>query len=60
MAANWSLRKKISAAVAVSLLLVGCAVSYLSYMSAIKAMEVTLAMIYRDISDPDNPRGGAM
>lgn len=27
---------------------------------AIKAMEVTLAMIYRDISDPDNPRGGAM
>ncbi len=27
---------------------------------AIKAMEVTLAMIYRDVSDPDNPRGGAM
>ncbi|AQT60143.1 methyl-accepting chemotaxis protein [Cellvibrio sp. PSBB023] len=42
MAANWSLRKKISAAVAVSLLLVGCAVSYLSYMSAIKAMEVNI------------------
>lgn len=27
---------------------------------AIKAMEVTLAMIYRDVSDPENPRGGAM
>lgn len=27
---------------------------------AIKAMEVTLAMIYRDVTDPDNPRGGAM
>lgn len=42
MAASWSLRKKISAAVAVSLLLVGCAVSYLSYMSAIKAMEINI------------------
>lgn len=42
MATHWSLRKKISAAVAVSLLLVGCAVSYLSYMSAIKAMEVNI------------------
>lgn len=27
---------------------------------AIKAIEVTLAMIYRDVTDPDNPRGGAM
>ncbi|QDV34523.1 alanine/glycine:cation symporter family protein [Tautonia plasticadhaerens] len=27
---------------------------------AIKAVEVTLAMIYRDTSDPDNPHGGAM
>jgi len=27
---------------------------------AIKAIEVTLAMMYRDTSDPDNPRGGAM
>ncbi|MBS0207669.1 MAG: sodium:alanine symporter family protein [Planctomycetes bacterium] len=27
---------------------------------AIKTVEVTLAMIYRDVSDPDNPRGGAM
>jgi AGCS family alanine or glycine:cation symporter len=27
---------------------------------AIKAVEVTLAMMYRDTSDPDNPRGGAM
>lgn len=42
MMANWSLRKKISAAVTVSLLLVGCAVSYLSYMSAIKAMETNI------------------
>ncbi|HEX4128576.1 MAG TPA: amino acid carrier protein [Pirellulales bacterium] len=27
---------------------------------AIKAVEVTLAMMYRDTSDPDNPRGGTM
>ncbi|RUL86442.1 alanine/glycine:cation symporter family protein [Tautonia sociabilis] len=27
---------------------------------AIKAVEVTLAMIYRDTSDPENPHGGAM
>lgn len=27
---------------------------------AIKSMEVSLAMIYRDLSDPENPRGGAM
>lgn len=27
---------------------------------AIKATEVTLAMMYRDTSDPDNPHGGAM
>ncbi|WP_049628995.1 methyl-accepting chemotaxis protein [Cellvibrio sp. pealriver] len=39
MAASWSLRKKISTSVAVSLLLVGCAVSFLSYVSAMKAME---------------------
>ena len=42
MSARWSLRKKISASVAVSLLLVGCAVSYLSYSSAIKAMEINI------------------
>ena len=39
MAASWSLRKKISTSVAVSLLLVGCAVSFLSYVSAMRAME---------------------
>ncbi|HMN95472.1 MAG TPA: amino acid carrier protein [Phycisphaerales bacterium] len=27
---------------------------------AIKSVEVTLAMLFRDTSDPDNPRGGAM
>ncbi len=27
---------------------------------AIKTIEITLAMIYRDTSDPDNPSGGAM
>ena len=27
---------------------------------AIKATEVTLSMLYRDTSDPDNPHGGAM
>ncbi len=27
---------------------------------AIKAVEVTLAMIYRDMTDPNNPHGGAM
>ncbi|MCA9286209.1 MAG: sodium:alanine symporter family protein [Phycisphaerales bacterium] len=27
---------------------------------AIKCVEVTLAMMYRDTSDPDNPHGGAM
>lgn len=27
---------------------------------AIKSVEVTLAMMYRDMSDPDNPHGGAM
>lgn len=42
MAASWSLRKKISASVAVSLLLVGCAVSFLSYISAMKAMEINI------------------
>lgn len=42
MSASWSLRKKISASVAVSLLLVGCAVSYLSYSSAMKAMEINI------------------
>lgn len=43
MSARWSLRKKISASVAVSLLLVGCAVSYLSYSSAMKAMEINIS-----------------
>ncbi|HEY8939651.1 MAG TPA: methyl-accepting chemotaxis protein [Cellvibrio sp.] len=42
MATRWSLRKKISASVAVSLLLVGCAVSYISYSSAMTAMEVNI------------------
>ncbi|HSC69004.1 MAG TPA: methyl-accepting chemotaxis protein [Cellvibrio sp.] len=42
MATHWSLRKKISTSVAVSLLLVGCAVSYLSYSSAMTAMEVNI------------------
>lgn len=42
MATRWSLRKKISASVAVSLLLVGCAVSFLSYSSAMTAMEVNI------------------
>lgn len=42
MATRWSLRKKISASVAVSLLLVGCAVSYLSYSSAMTAMEANI------------------
>lgn len=42
MAASWSLRKKISASVAVSLLLVGCAVSFLSYTSAMTAMDVNI------------------
>lgn len=39
MSGHWSLRRKISASVAVSLLLVGCVVSYLSYQSAMGAME---------------------
>ena len=39
MLAQWSLRKKISSSVAISLLIVGCAVSYLSYTSAMGAME---------------------
>ncbi len=43
MFAQWSLRRKISASVGISLLLVGCAVAYLSYTSAMKAMEISIA-----------------
>jgi methyl-accepting chemotaxis protein len=43
MFAQWSLRRKISASVGISLVLVGCAVAYLSYSSAMKAMEVNIA-----------------
>lgn len=42
MSARWSLRKKISISAALSLLVVGCAVSYLSYTSAMKAMELSI------------------
>ncbi|RYZ95229.1 MAG: chemotaxis protein, partial [Moraxellaceae bacterium] len=42
MFATWSLRKKISASVGVSLLVVGVAVAYLSYSSAMKAMEINI------------------
>lgn len=42
MSAGWSLRKKISTSAALSLLVVGCAVSYLSYTSAMKAMELSI------------------
>ena len=50
MSAHWSLRKKISASVAISLLLVGCAVSYLSYTSAMAAMEVSISRQVAGIS----------
>lgn len=42
MSARWSLRKKISTSAALSLLMVGCVVSYLSYTSAMKAMEASI------------------
>lgn len=42
MSARWSLRKKISSSAALSLLVVGCAVSYLSYTSAMKSMELNI------------------
>jgi len=50
MFAHWSLRRKISASVGVSLVLVGCAVAYLSYTSAMKAMEVNIARQVEGIS----------
>ncbi|MES2825758.1 MAG: methyl-accepting chemotaxis protein [Pseudomonadota bacterium] len=51
MFAQWSLRKKISASVAFSLLLVGCAVALLSYTSAMKAMEISIARQIGGISN---------
>src|SRR4051812_49231529 len=42
MFATWSLRRKISASVGVSLLLVGAAVAWLSDSSAMKTMEVNI------------------
>lgn len=50
MSAKWSLKKKISASVAVSLVLVGCAVAWLSYTSAIKQMEANIAQQVKGIS----------
>ncbi|RYY03557.1 MAG: methyl-accepting chemotaxis protein [Gammaproteobacteria bacterium] len=50
MFAQWSLRKKISTSVGVSLVLVGCAVAYLSYSSAMKATEVNIAHQVEGIS----------
>lgn len=50
MFAQWSLRKKISTSVGVSLVLVGCAVAYLSYVSATRAMEVNIARQVEGIS----------
>lgn len=42
MFSDWSLRRKISSSVGVALVLVGCAVVYLSYSSAMTAMEVNI------------------
>jgi methyl-accepting chemotaxis protein len=50
MLAQWSLRKKISTSVGVSLVLVGCAVAYLSYSSAMKAMDVNISRQVEGIS----------
>ena len=50
MFAQWSLRKKISTSVGVSLVLVGCAVAYLSYSSAMKVMEVNIGRQVEGIS----------
>jgi len=50
MFAHWSLRRKISSSVGVSLVLVGCAVAYLSYSSAMKAMEVNIGRQVEGIS----------
>lgn len=50
MSAKWSLKKKISASVAASLVLVGCAVAWLSYTSAIKQMEANIAQQIKGIS----------
>lgn len=50
MSAQWSLRKKISASVAISLVLVGCALSWLSYSSAMTQMEANIAQQVKGIS----------
>lgn len=50
MFAEWSLRRKISSSVGVSLVLVGLAVVYLSYSSAMSAMEVNIARQVEGIS----------
>src|SRR5574343_615278 len=39
MTASWSLRRKISGSVAIALVVIGCAVSYLSYRASMQAME---------------------
>lgn len=50
MFAQWSLRRKISSSLAISLLLVGSAVAYLSYSSSMKTMEVNIARQVSGIS----------
>ena len=50
MFSQWPLRRKISASVAISLLLVGSAVAYLSYSSSTKTMEVNIARQVAGIS----------
>lgn len=50
MSTQWSLRKKISASVAVSLILVGCAVSWLSYTAAIAQMDTNITQQVTGIS----------
>lgn len=50
MIGQWSLRKKISASVAVSLIVVGCAVSWLSYSSAMAQMESNISQQVKGIS----------
>lgn len=50
MSAQWSLRKKISSSVALSLILVGCAVSWLSYSSAMTQMETNITQQVKGIS----------
>lgn len=50
MTVNWSLRRKISASVAISLMLVGFAVAWLSYTSAMKQMETNITQQVKGIS----------